>query len=244
MRRGTIIKLAVFNICFAALEIFLFSPIGLDIGENKIASLFVIALSVGSFLGVNYWLLNNKPLAERSESLGSIQDCKDVLKSWKGKRPSFATQLDEAMKQLDLFYQKRTALHSLLGDQVREPGNPYVSICDDVQESLFANMKRIANRMVIVDPKDNSQWQMHRRYVLGILKQNEVMISQFENLLIEISQIGDTADTNSLQLETVTDALRELREGSQEKKQDQMQEFQDSTEPEDEQAMMQSFGKD
>ena len=212
MQTKSIIKLAVFNVCFAVLEIVLFSPGLADLGSKPIAAVAAAALSAGTFFGVNYWLLNNQPLSVQSGRLRDAQDYRDALESWKSGKNPFNNELDEAIHQLDLFHQKNTALKALLGDQAKEPGNPYLSITEDVEECLFSNMKKLINRMTILDVNDGTRFPMHHEFIRGVLTQNRQLLTQYDNLIIEISQIGDSSEIEDLHLESITEALRELRD--------------------------------
>ena len=214
MHSKSYIKLAVFNLCFAVLEVVLFSPGLLDLGSKPVAAVIAAALSVGTFFGVNYWLLNNQPLSVQSGRLHKAQDYRDALESWKSSKNPFNQELTEAIHQIDLFYQKNTALKALLGDQAKEPGNPYLSITEDVEECLFANMKKLINRMTILDLEDGSRFPMHHEFIRGVLDQNRKLLTQYDNLIIEISQIGDSAGMEDLHLDSITEALRELRDTS------------------------------
>lgn len=214
MQSKTIIRLAVFNICFAALEVVLFSPGLLDLGSKPIAAVAAAALSVGGFFGVNYWLLNHQTPSVQAGNLKDAGDYREALESWKSSRNPFNQELDLAVHQLDLFYQKNTALKALLGDQAKEPGNPYLSISEDVEECLFSNMKKLITRMTILDLTDGSRFPMHHEFIRGVLAENRKLLTQYDNLIIEISQIGDSTEMDDLHLESITEALRELRDAS------------------------------
>lgn len=212
MKKSQLIKLAVFNICFAVLEVVLFSPSLGNLTAKPLAAVAAAAMSIGAFFGVNYWLLNSQPPSVQSGNLRDAQDHRDALESWKSGRNPFNKELDEAIHQLDQFRQKEAALRSLLGDQAKEPGNPYVSLSEDVQNALLSNMKKLINRMTIVDLKDASRFPVHYEFIREVLAQNRKLLTQFENLIIEVSQIGDSASAEDLHLDAITEALHELRE--------------------------------
>ncbi len=216
MKSNTIWKLLAFNAGFAVLEIVLFSRGLVNITRIPVAAVIAAAVSVGLFFGVNYWLLSSgdKPIAVKSSKFRDAQDYREALQSWKSSRNPFNNELNEATHQLDLFYQKQTALKALLGDQAKEPGNPFLSMSEDVQDCLFSNMKKLINRMTILDLEDQSRFPMHYEFIHSVLSQNKQLLTQYDNLIIEISQIGDTANMEDLHLENITEALRELRDGT------------------------------
>ena len=133
---------------------------------------------------------------------------------WQNSKNPFNNELKTAIHQLDLFYQKETALRALLGDQAKEAGNPFLSVSQDVQECLFANMKKLINRMTILDFEDQSRFPMHYEFIRGVIGQNQQLLNQYDNLIIEISQIGDSSEMENLHLDNITEALRELRDGT------------------------------
>ncbi len=218
MRASTIWKLVAFNLGIIALEIVLFSPGVLHIVSRFGTGVGVVVgiLSAILFIGVNYWLLSSgdKPISVKSTKLDDAQDFREALQSWKSPRNPFNNELNEATGQIDLFFQKQKALKELLGDQAKEPGNPFLSMSEDVQDCLFSNMKKIINRMTILNLNEPSRFPMHNEFIRSVLNQNDQLLTQYDNLIIEISQIGDTANMDNLHLENITEALHELRGGT------------------------------
>lgn len=212
MKKETVIGLAGFNLLFAAAEIILFSALR-DSGAKPAASLLAGVISFAVFVAVNYCIFTfvgrRKPV--RTSKLKDAQDYREALESWESKQNPFNNELRQAIHQLDLFYQKKTALKALLGEEDKAE-NPFLSVSSDVQDFLFSNMKKLLNRMTIMDMADHSRIPMHNEYIQHILSQNKQLLSQYDNLIIEISQIGDSKDLGSLDLENITEALRELRD--------------------------------
>ena len=213
MKKNTVWKLLLFNICFAVLEVILFSPGLVHLTAKPVLALIVGALSVGAFVGVNYFLLTCT--SDQSGKLRDAQDYRDALRHFKTRQNPFNSELDEAIHQLDQFYQKQTALKALLGES-SDDGNPFLAISEDVEECLFANMKKLTNRMTILDAAEPERFPMHHAFIREVLAQNKKLLVQYDNLIIEISQIGDNAQMQDLHLEHITEALRELRSGSPE----------------------------
>ena len=213
VKQETIIKLAVFNVIFVIAEVVMFSRGLGNLASDPLTALVIGAASLAAFIGVNYWILVSagKRKAVKTDKLKNAQDYREALESWQGPKNPFNNELREAIHQLDLYYQKQTALKALLGDQAKEPGNPFLSVSEDVQGCLFSNMKKLLNRMTILDPEDHSKMPLHTEFIHHVLGQNKQLLSQYDNLIIEISQIGDSKDLENLHLENITDALRELR---------------------------------
>lgn len=214
MQKHQLIKLAMFNICFALLEIILFSRGMVNLGAKLVPALLTVLLSAGVFFGVNYWILNSSGGGKRYkiDKIKSVQDYRDALSSWESKGNPFNAEVQEGVHQLDLFKQKETALKALLGEQAKDPANPFMSVSEDVRECLLSNMRKLLNRMTILDPMDSSKFPTHTEFIHHVLGQNKQLLSQYDNLIIEISQIGDSSELENLHLENITEALRELRD--------------------------------
>lgn len=217
MDKKQLLPLAIFNILFVITEIILFSRGFLNLGARLVPALIAGALSMGVFFGVNYWILTSSGRRKKYkiDKIKSVQDYRDALSSWQSKNNPFNPELREAIRQLDLFYQKETALKALLGDQAKEPANPFMSVSNDVRGCLLTNMRKLLNRMTILDPNDQSKYPTHNEFIHRVLGQNKQLLSQYDNLIIEISQIGDSSDLENLHLENITAALRELRDNDE-----------------------------
>ena len=206
--------LTVFNLSFVILEVILFSRGFLNLGRDLALAFAVAAMSVAAFLGVNYAILNEseKKKLHKSNKLKDIQDYREAIAAWSGKNNPFNSEIREAVHQIDLFNQKQAALKVLLGEQAREPANPFMNVSEDVRNCLLSNMRKFLNRMMILDPTDQSKFPMHNAFIHHILGQNRQLLSQYDNLIIEISQIGDSSNLEDLNLDSITEALRELHD--------------------------------
>lgn len=209
-----LVKLLVFNVLFAAAEIILYSKGIVNLGARLLPAVIVGGVSIALFLGINFLILNStgKKKHVRLDKVKTVQDYRDALTAWQGKSNPFNPELREAVHQLDLFTQKETALKALLGDQAKEPTNPFMIVSNDVRDCLLSNMRKLLNRMTILDPNDQNLYPTHNGFIHHVLGQNKQLLSQYDNLIIEISQIGDTSNADDLHLENITAALREMRD--------------------------------
>lgn len=214
MKSNTLVGLAVFNIAFVLLEVILYSRGLVNLAAQPVPALIAGVVSAAAFIGVNYCILTFSGRKKRyqPDKLHSVQDYREALAYWQQPGHPFQQEVTMAIRQLDLFYQKQTALRALLGDDARKQDNPFLSVSDDVRNYLLSNMKKILNRMTILDPNEQSRIPMHTEFLHHVLGQNKQLLSQYDNLIIEISQIGDTAEMENLNLEAITNALRDLRD--------------------------------
>ena len=225
LKKETLVAMGIFNVLFVIAEIMLYSRGIGNLGARPAAAGIGLVISLAVFVGVNYGImkLTGKRRIVRLDKLRDVQDYRDALENWIGKNNPFNPELEQAIRQLDLFYQKQTALKALLAGQSQDGDSPFMSVSDDVQGCLFANMKRLLNRMTILDPEDHGMLPVHTEFIHHVLGQNKQLLSQYDNLIIEISQIGDSRDLENLNLENITEALRELRNDSSAPRQELMQ---------------------
>lgn len=212
MDKNKALKMIVFNILFVVLEIILFRGF-LNAGVDMLTIGALIFMSVAAFFGANYTILNKKEKKKtiRMDKLKTIRDYREAIAAWHGKNNPFNSEIREAVYQLDLFQQKEEALKGLLGEQAKEPANPFMTVSDEVRDCLLSNARKLINRMMILDPMDQSRFPMHNEFVHHVLGQNRQLLSQYDSLIIEISQIGNSREMENLHLDSITSALKDLR---------------------------------
>lgn len=208
-----IVKMAMFNLILAGCTILLLSPGFLNLVADTFSLIAVCLIALGICVGGNYAILfkREKKRTVKVDRLKDIEDYRDALILFHGKNNPFNSELREAAYQLDLFQQKEEALKGLLGAQVKEPGNPFMTVSEEVRDCILSNEKKIINRMMILDLKDQSRFPMHNEFIHHVLGQNRQLLSQYDSLIIEISQIGNSKEMEDLHLDSITSALKDLR---------------------------------
>lgn len=214
LHKDAVWKLALFNGLLVVGDVVLFSKGLVNLMQYPVAAIAAGAVSAALFIGVNYWILNDAGTNPgfHSGKLKDVDDYENALEFWVNKSNPFRNDAKAAISQLRVFRKKKYALKALLGDQAKEEGSPFLSVSDDVESCLLTNMKRLLNRMTIIDPAERTKFPIHAEYIRHILAQNSQILTEYDNLVIEISQIGDSTNVQSLQLEAITQALRELRD--------------------------------
>ena len=207
-----ILKLFGFNLLFVILEVILFRGV-LDSADSIIPVLALLLMSGGAFFGVNYMIINKKEKRKmlKMDKLRTIEDYREALYKYHSRSNPFESELREAVYQLDLFQQREDSLRALLGDQFSEPANPFVTVSDEVKEAVLSNIRKFLNRMMIIDPADTARFPMPNEFLHHTLGQNRQILSQYDSLIIEISQIGTSAEAENLHLDSITEALKDLR---------------------------------
>lgn len=152
--------------------------------------------------------LNSAKVVSDPKKLKDLDDYRNALTAWLSEDTPFADQIRIAVNQLDSLERKQRALRSILDDS---KDSPFRSTADEVDHYLLANSKRVLNRIMIYDGTDQNKYRMHVLYLQQILQQNARVLSDFENLILEVSQIGDDPTTETPCLRELTDALRSVR---------------------------------
>lgn len=143
-----------------------------------------------------------------------LKDANDYIKAfnaWLHEDTPFADYIKMAVKQLESLKRKQRALRAVLDDS---KDSPFLTTANDVDTYILANCKRILNRVMIYDQGEPHKYNMHVSYLQEILGENAHVLSDFENLILEVSQIGDDANAATPCLNELTHALRSVRSGN------------------------------
>lgn len=200
-----LLKILLFNLLFAILEILIYAGSFLNPEQKLIAGF----LSVIVFWSVNHYLLRLQDLWKASLRPQNIRDCENSLKYWLSRSSPFREELKNARDQLEYFTRKQAALRELMGQNT-----VFTDVSLDAEKYLLQNFQKILTRMRILDfhlkMKHASGIQKHKIYFYQILEQNQEFLHQYENFVIEISQLG-TEENKMPCLSLMTEALQELR---------------------------------
>ena len=123
-------------------------------------------------------------------------------------RLPFTFQLEKGIEQLNILRQKQNALQDLLKDS---EDSPFQSVGNDVNTYILKNCKHILSRVIIYGPSNPAELDIHKNSLMEMLGDNARVLTDFENLLVEISQIGDDITAETPCLNELTQALRSVR---------------------------------
>lgn len=207
VRRGGIflLKALLFNSLLILAEIFIYAGGFFNPEQKLIAGLLGVAL----FWCVNTYLLRLQDLWRFSRCPQNLRDCENSLKYWLSRSNPFREELKTARNQLENFLRKQSALQELTGQHA-----VFRDVSLDAEGYLLQNFRKILTRLRILDFNLNMRnpvgIQKHKIYFYQILEQNQEFLHQYENFVIEISQLG--AEENKMPcLALMTEALRDLR---------------------------------
>lgn len=211
MKNGAKILMVILGIGEAVLAVMLYNMLAAyPFAAAKFLALGgVVALS----LGVDWFILhsNSASVVSDAKRLKTIDDYLRAFQAWKEEETPFTKYINMTLKQLESLKRKQKALRSVLDDS---KDSPFLSTANDVDAYVLANCKRILNRVMIYDQGEPHKYNMHVTYLEEILGENAHVLSDFENLILEISQIGDDANAATPCLNELTNALRSVRRSS------------------------------
>lgn len=199
----------VFNLVLAVADVLLLSPGIMSFAGT--AKIIIIVVSIALFIAVNYFLLSwafKKPVLKGKKNVDA-DDFEAAFKGWKGMNTPFGKQIDMALKQLEQLESRKSKMRAISDD------NMFDSAVDEVQTNMFQNFNRIINRLLIYDKNDNNDINRNSNYINGVLQTNAQYLEVFRRFIDEIAMLGDPShdDVTTLSLQTITESLREIREG-------------------------------
>ncbi len=211
MKKSTMIMLSLLTIGEGALAIYLYTLLAttpFTFGKY-LALIGVIGLS----LAVDWLILKGNSAASASDAK-RLKDARDYItafEAWLREDTAFPDEVKIALRQLQSLERKQNALQAILAN---DTDSPFLQTAAEVEEYILNNCKRVLNRVMIYDPNEPQKYQTHLMYLRQVLGQNAHVLSDFDNLILEVSQIGDEHSGASTPcLNELTAALRSVRNG-------------------------------
>lgn len=211
MKKSTLVLLCLLTIAEGALAIYLYALLSatpFTFGKY-LALIGVIGLS----LLVDWLILKGNSAASVSDAK-RLKDARDYIaafEAWLREDTAFPDEMKIALRQLQSLERKQKALQAILAN---DTDSPFLQTAAEVEEYILNNCKRVLNRVMIFDPNEPQKYQTHMLYLRQVLGQNAHVLSDFDNLILEVSQIGDDHSATSTPcLNELTAALRSVRNG-------------------------------
>ena len=207
MKNSTKILLAVMGIVEALLAVILFNALN----TGMLLKLLVVGAVVVISLIADGAILHAGSASVVSDAK-KLKDADDYIKAfnaWLNEDTPFENYIKIAIKQLESLKRKQQALRAVLDDSW---DSPFLRTAEEVNQYVLANSKRVLSRVMIYDQNYPVKYNMHASYLENVLGENARMLSDFENLIVEVSQIGDDVNAASTpMLNELTKALRSVR---------------------------------
>lgn len=209
MKKGTMVLLGVLSVIGVGLAILLynlFSRFGVFWGIFSAAGVLAASLFCD-------WLLIHRDSATAASDTKRLRDADDYIEAfeaWQREETPFTRLLQTAAEQCESLKHKQQALRAVIDDT---KDNPFLSVADDVDAYILGNCKRMLNRVKVFEVGESRQVEPHAAYLSGLLSENERVLNDFENLILEVSQLGDDQSAATPCLNELTNALRNERRG-------------------------------
>ena len=184
---------------------------GASMGARVAALVAVVLISLAVDAAVLHG--NSASVVSDAKKLKDADDYIRAFNAWLNEDTPFEEYIKLAIRQLESLKRKQKALRAVLDDSW---DSPFKTTAAEVDQYILANSKRILSRVMIYDQNDPAKYNTHVAYLETVLGENAHVLSDFENLIVEISQIGDSATAAATPcLTELTKALRSVRSGEE-----------------------------
>lgn len=243
MDKKKIIKICLFN-GFIVLSIVIIFSKGIlafsPFSENTLisaASITILIMTVILFLFGNYTLF--KSLFRQNtyimDELNKPEEFADALRIHKDKE-AFANDIYDIIEQIDTLNRKKKTLDTVLYQKFEDEAEEFQSLIQVVEDTsllLYENIKRILSRIEIFDQEEYEKlcrknatteiehakiqiFQEHLAYVKEYKQKNDAILLQFDNLLIEVSKLGEKDTGGTEKFQEIAQAMKKLRTNNDE----------------------------
>ncbi|MBQ5338590.1 MAG: hypothetical protein J6Z40_05430 [Oscillospiraceae bacterium] len=209
MKNSTKILLVAMSLIEGVLAVVLFNALNTSVLVKIIIVAAVILLALIADAAIMHSV--SASVVSDAKKLKDTDDYIRAFQAWLSEDTPFTEYIRLAINQLESLKRKQKALRVILDDS---KDSPFLSTADEVDQYILANCKRILNRVMIYDKSDAHKYNMHVAYLQQVLGENAHVLSDFENLILEVSQIGDDANAATPCLNELTNALRSMRSGA------------------------------
>lgn len=124
--------------------------------------------------------------------------------------PELLSQTEHAVTQLHQLEHKRRGLLAMLGAD-----HPFLQMAADAERYVLGNCRQIYRRFYYCDLSDPALLQQHMLFASERLRENDRVLADYENLVIEVTQMDDSDAVPVPCMDTVTDTLRRIRTGDE-----------------------------
>lgn len=218
MNNKVFLRLLLITITLAFIDIMLFSPgiYGLSFTLQPILFCIMILINIGTLVGEIVFLKysNTAKYGYDLDKLKDVNDYKQALESCYSKNSPFANEIQQAIAQVTSIDKKNRVLNEILEQNNKEHYTALTDLGTQASSFLVNNVRKMLNRMAIYDADmGENLLGEHTKYIQKLISDNENILTEFNKLLTEVSQLDDTTtdDTLSKVLSDMTNSLKTLR---------------------------------
>ncbi len=218
MNNKVFLRLLIITIILAFVDIMLFSPgiYGLSFAIQPVLFCVMIALNILVLAGEILFLSfsNTAKYGYDLDKLKDVNDYKQALDSCYSKNSPFAKEIKQAIDQVISVDKKNRVLTEILTQNNKEHYTALTDLGEQATSFLVNNVRKMLNRIAIYDADmGENLLGEHKAYIDKLIVSNENILTEFNKLLTEVSQLDDTStdDTLSNVLSDMTNSLKMLR---------------------------------
>lgn len=218
MNNKVFLRLLIITIILAFVDIMLFSPgiYGLSFAIQPVLFCVMIALNILVLAGEILFLSfsNTAKYGYDLDKLKDVNDYKQALDSCYSKNSPFAKEIKQAIDQVISVDKKNRVLTEILTQNNKEHYTALTDLGEQATSFLVNNVRKMLNRIAIYDADmGENLLGEHKTYIDQLIVSNENILTEFNKLLTEVSQLDDTStdDTLSNVLSDMTNSLKMLR---------------------------------
>lgn len=218
MNNKVFLKILLITITLAFTDILIFSPgiFAISYITNPILFIISIIVNIGILVGEIIYIThsNTAKYGYDLDKLKDTDDYKQALEACYTKKSPLEKEIKQAITQTTSITKKRKVLQELLEQNNKEHYTALYDLGEQASTYLVGNIRKILNRIAIYDADTNDDLlESHKIYINKLLDSNENILSQFNRLLTEVSQMDDTKTDESLSsvLDDMTQSLKQLR---------------------------------
>lgn len=213
--------IAAVNIFFFASYEYSFSPAR---PGNFFMTIVVVFMSAVTHFLAHYLIPDEKEkmLSQLNSILQSEESQFDTymmqLKNIKRSNPGYAYVIDTFVGQIEAFFKKEEALMRLISLNNGKAQEFLVSRNNDVQIFILKNLKKLVKRLIAHSAKTEKNRSVNideESGIAEILNNNSELIDRYDQLLDEVSKMGDDFNIEDPGLQSVIESLQALRAGSE-----------------------------
>ena len=218
MNNKFFLRLVIITLILAFVDIMLFSPgiYGLTFALQPILFVAMVVLNAVVLIGEIFYL-GSSATAKYGYDLDKLKDVNDyrqALESCYSKKSPFEKEIKQAISQIVSIDKKNKVLNELLEQNNKQHFTALVDLGNQASAFLVNNNRKILNRIAIDDADvGDDLLDEHRKFIQNLLASNENVLTGFNKLLTEVSQLDDTSTDDSFTkvLNDMTSSLKMLR---------------------------------
>lgn len=119
-------------------------------------------------------------------------------------------EANRAVMQIDALKRKQLALGSMLRQD-----HPFIKSGNDAAAYILRNLKQVLYRLRFCDQSDPELRRMHAKYLRERLDENDRILRDFENLIIEVTQLSDDTAVTAPSLDVLAATLHSVNTGEE-----------------------------